>query len=373
MIQTERIAEVQVRMREQGIDAYMILTHDDYIYLLGEDRYQPRAIIPAHGQPIIITFRGEEEEVRQHLQLQDVKVFGTVGQQIKDVVESMRALFQKTGSDGQMTVGVQMGFFTPAFLLNMFQKANPQIQIVSIAPVMDEMRMVKDADELALMKKAAQIADIGIEAARNVLKPGMTENMVAAEIEYAMRKAGGHGVATPVFVNSGIRSAWLHGMASDKVIEAGELVVVDVVPRYNGYHSNLCRTFVMGEPSEAQQKLYDTYLEAQQLVIENVKPGMKNREIDDMAKAAYVAQALGDYFVFGFSHSIGLMFEETPAPTIHPMDGNVELRSGMTITAGHSVLAVPGIGGVRFEDTLHLTEDGAIPLTKASKDFQIIR
>lgn len=371
MIRKDRISKVQARMRQQGIDAYRILTHDDYIYLLGEDRYQPRAIIPAQGDPIIITFRGEEEEVRQNLALQDVKVFSTVGQQIKDVVESMRGLFQKSGSDGKMTVGVQMGFFTPAFLLNMFQKANPQVQVVNIGPVMDELRMVKDTGEIELMKKAARIADVGMETARSVLRPGISENEVGAEIEYAMRKAGGHGVTAPVFVNSGVRSGWLHGMASDKMIEEGDLVVVNVVPKYNGYHSNLCRTFIVGQPTDAQKHLYETYRQAQEAVIEQVKTGMKNKALDDIAKAVYEANGLGDYFVFGFSHSIGLMFEETPAPTIHPMDGNVELSTNMTITAGHSVLSVPGIGGIRIEDTLHLTEQGAISLTSASKALEL--
>lgn len=371
MIRKDRISKVQARMRQQGIDAYMILTHDDYIYLLGEDRYQPRAIIPAQGDPIIITFRGEEEEVRQNFALQDVKVFATVGQQIKDVVESMRGLFQKSGSEGKMTVGVQMGFFTPAFLLNMFQKANPQVQVVNIGPVMDELRMVKDTAEIELMKKAAHIADVGMETARRILRPGISENEVGAEIEYAMRKAGGHGVSVPVFVNSGVRSGWLHGMASDKIIEEGDLVVIDVVPKYNGYHSNLCRTFVVGEPTEAQKHLYETYRQAQEAVIEQVKPGMKNKALDDIAKAIYEANGLGEHFVFGFSHSIGLMFEETPAPTIHPMDGNVELNTNMTITAGHSVLSVPGIGGIRIEDTLHLTEQGAISLTSASKALEL--
>ena len=372
MIRRDRIEKAQARMRAHGIDAYMILTHDDYIYLMGEDRYQPRAIIPAHGDPIIITFRGEEEEVRRNFQLDEVKVFGTVGQQIKDVVESMRGLFQKKDGEGKMTVGVQMGFFTPAFLLNMFQKANPQIQVTSIAPVMDELRMVKDPDEIALMQKAAEIADAGMQRAMAVLKSGVTENEVGAEIEYAMRKAGGHGVATPVFVKSGIRSRWLHGTVTDKKIEPGDRVVIDLVPRYQGYCANLCRTFVVGEaPTDAQQHLYDTYQQAQQAVFEGLKPGMKVRELDELAKAVFEQRGVVEHFVFGISHSIGLMFEETPAPTIHPNDGNVAIRTGMTLTIGHSVLAVPEVGGVRIEDTYHLTEQGLVPLTRSPKSLQL--
>lgn len=358
-------------MRDQGIDAYMILTHDDYIYLLGEDRYQPRAIIPAMGDPIIITFRGEEEEIRQQFGLDDVKIFSTVGQQIKDVVESMRGLFQKSGRDGKMKVGVQMGFFTPAFLLNMFQKANPMIEVVDIAPVMDELRMVKDETELQLMRKASQIADIGMEAAVQALKPGITENQVCAEIEYAMRKAGGHGTATPVFVNSGIRSGWLHGNATDKVIAAGELIVIDLVPRFKGYCANLCRTFVIGEPTEKQAGMYEAYQQAQASAAVFLKPGIHNRDIDDIAKAVFDEAGYGEHFVYGVSHSIGLMFEETPMPTIHPAHASVVLRAGMTVTVGHSVLSVPGYGGVRIEDTYSLSEAGATPLTRFPKSLAI--
>lgn len=375
MLHHERIARVQARMREHGIDAYLILTHDDYIYLFGEDRYQPRAIIPAVGEPIIITFRGEEDEVRAAFGLKDVKVFGTVGQQIKDVVDSMRGLFLNGQSDSQpdrkMTVGVQMGFFTPAFLLNMFQKANPQVQVVSIAPVMDALRMVKSPAEIVLMRQAAAIADAGMRKAIEVLRPGITENEAGAEIEYAMRKAGGHGVATPVFVNSGIRSRWLHGTVTDKRIEAGELVVIDLVPRYQGYCANLCRTFVVGTPTDAQQRIHDAYLKAQQAVLQNLKPGMKIRQLDEIAKAVLTEAGYGEYFVFGISHSIGLMFEETPAPTIHPADGNLEIRTGMTLTIGHSILAVPDVGGVRLEDTYYLADDGVQPLTHAPTSLEL--
>lgn len=309
--------------------------------------------------------------MRKNFDLEGVRVFSTVGQQIKDVVQSMRGLFQRSGREDKMKVGVQMGFFTPAFLLNMFQKANPMIEVVDIAPVMDELRMVKDEQELELIQRACNIADLGMDTAVKTLKPGTTENEVGAEIEYAMRKAGGHGTATPVFVNSGIRSGWLHGMASDKKIEAGDLVVIDLVPRYKGYCANLCRTFVVGEPNEEQTKLYDAYKKAQVAAEQCLKPGIKNREIDEVAKAVYEEAGYGAYFVFGFSHSIGLMFEETPMPTIHPAHSSVELRDGMTLTLGHSVLSVPEFGGVRIEDTYHLTETGSQPLTHFPKTLHI--
>ena len=253
-----------------GIDAYLILTHDDYIYFFGEDRFQPRAVVPASGDPIVVTFVGEEAEVREFLGTANVKVFGSVGQQINDVVGAMRELAENRDS---MTVGVQMWFNTPAFLPNLFQRANLNVNVVDIAPVMDDFRMVKDESEFELMRRASEIAITGIDTATRWLRRGITENEVGAEIEYAMCKAGGSGVATPAFVNSGIRSGWLHGTASHKVIEAGDLVVVDVVLRYMGYCANLARTFVMGPATPKQRDMLDTYRGAQSSGSQHSAPG----------------------------------------------------------------------------------------------------
>ena len=195
MLNRDRLERAQQRMRDKGIDAYMILTHDDYIYFFGEDRFQPRAIVPAMGLPIVITFFGEEDEVRKSLGVKEVKVFGTVGQQIKDVVGVMREM---AGNKESMTVGVQMWFSTPAFLLNMFQRANPMVKVVDIAQVMDEMRMIKDESEVELIKRSCTgREDRHRDCSFATLKPGISENEVGGEIEYAMRKAGGQGVATP--------------------------------------------------------------------------------------------------------------------------------------------------------------------------------
>ncbi len=360
MLHQERAARAQALMRQHQIDAYLILTHDDYRYFFGEDRFQPRAILPAAGPPIVVTFRGEEAEVREHLGAKDVRIFGSVAQQMKDVVGVMREL---AGGAGGPTVGVQMGFFTPAFLLTLFQKLNPQVKVVDIAPVMDELRMVKDPGEIELIRQAGEIAALGMRAALGVLQPGVTERDVAAEAEYAMRKAGSDGTATPVFVNSGVRSGWLHGTASGKPIRTGELVVIDLVPVYQGYCANLCRTVVIGPPTEPQRKLFETFEASRRAALQAMRPGVVLREIDTAAKVAYDQAGVGEYYVVGISHGIGLAFEETPAPTIRPAEGRVAVREGMVLTLGHAVLSVPGVGGVRLEDTHQILPDGPAPLT----------
>ena len=360
MLNRDRVQRAQERMRQQHIDAYLILTHDDYFYFFGEDRVQPRAILPAGRPPIIVTFRGEEAEVRERLAADDVRVFGSVAQQMKDVVEIMREL---AGPQGGPTVGVQMGFFTPAFLLALFQKLNPQVRIVDITPVMDELRLVKEPEEVELIRGAGELAAVGMRAAVGALVPGVSEREVAAEAEYAMRKAGGDGTATPVYVNSGVRSGWLHGSATGKPIHAGELVVIDLVPRYEGYCANLCRTFVIGSATDQQRALVETYEAARTAARQAMRPGVEMRQIDTAAKGAFDTAGYGEFYVVGISHGIGLSFEETPAPTIKPAEGRVPVREGMVLTVGHTVLSVPGVGGVRLEDTYHVSPQGLVPLT----------
>ncbi len=148
-------------------------------------------------------------------------------------------------------------------------------------------------------------------------------------------------------------------------------MVVDVVPRYMGYCANLTRTFVIGKATPKQRNMLDAYRRAQAAGVAALRPGARNREIDAAAHEVFTQAGYGDLYVPGISHSIGLDFEEKPRPTIHAADAQVELRAGMTVTVGHSVLSVPGTGGVRFEDTYHLKEDGPERLTNFDWDEEL--
>ncbi|MCL5958957.1 MAG: Xaa-Pro peptidase family protein [Chloroflexi bacterium] len=365
-IRMDRVRRAQELMAQNNIDALMLLNHDEYIYFIGEDRSQPRAIVPREGEPAIIVFREELQEARQNIGAKDIRTFSGLAEQMKTVVTLLKEFGAENGR-----VGVEMGFGTPLFLVERFQRANPKVHIVDSEPVIGPLRMIKTAEEMALLGKAARIAEVGMKAAIDAIREGVTENEVAAEAEYAMRKAGGHGVAVPTFVNSGYRSGWLHGSSTDKRILPGELILLDVVPVHAGYCGNLARTVVLGEPEESQLNLFAIYQAAQQAALDAIKPGVKNIELDRAAERVVTQSGYGKHYVRGISHGIGLMFEETPAPTISPAHAQVELQAGMVITAGHSVLSVPGIGGVRLEDMVVVTEEGWEPLTEFPKQLQI--
>jgi Xaa-Pro aminopeptidase len=364
----DRIRCAQELMAKEGMIGLMIMNHDDYAYFFGETRSQPRAIIPASGPPIFICFAAEEPELRQVLGDEAVKVFTHVGEQISNVRETFRSLFGgpppgvSAPPDGKPRVGMQMWFHTPAFLVDLFRRVNPQVELVPSDPVMDELRMVKEPVEIELMRKAQEIAAAGMDRTRKLLRADITGHEIATEALYTMMKAGAEGTSTPIHVNSGIRSCWTHGKISKEPIKQGDLVVIDLTPQFEGYCANLARTYVVGDPNEVQAKLLDTYRQICEATQSALRPETSVAELDAVGKGICEQNDFGNYHLNGVSHGIGLRFEEIPASTILPAHGRTKLRENMTVTIGHTILAIPGVGGVRFEDVYRVTPTGGEPL-----------
>jgi Xaa-Pro dipeptidase len=193
---------------------------------------------------------------------------------------------------------------------------------------------------------------------REMIGPGVSAQGLAAEALYAMMRAGSERTSTPMHVNFGKETCMIHGHLSPKPLKAGDLAVIDLTPQVDGYCANLARTFVMGVPNETQRRLMEAYSEMIEATREMMKPGVTVRELDARGAEVCKARGLGEYHIDGISHGIGLRFEETPASTIIKQHRNVALEEGMTITIGHTILAIPGSGGVRNEDIYRVTRNG---------------
>jgi Xaa-Pro aminopeptidase len=366
-IKNDRIKKAQKLMRKNNMMGLMIINHDDYQYFFGETRIQPRAIIPVRGQPIFICFKSEEHEIKQALGTSKIKVFSHVGEQMVDVKSTFQGIMKGLAplilaGGATPRVGMQMLFQTPAFLVDLFRKLNPQIELVSSDPVMDELRMVKESEEIILLRKAQQIAAQGMDRARELLQPGREGHEIATEVTYLMMKAGASGTSTPIYINSGLRSCWIHGKFDQTQLEHGDLVVINLTPRYQGYCGNLARTFVIGDPDQKQNLLLSTYKEIVEVTRNALKPGVSVARLDKLGKQVCQEAGLGDYHINGISHGIGLRFEETPAPTILPNHRTIKIKENMVMTIGHTILAIPGFGGVRFEDLYQVTNNGGFIL-----------
>jgi Xaa-Pro aminopeptidase len=360
-VRFDRIAKAQGLMREQGMAGIMIMNHDDYRYFFGRDWTQPRAILPFEGSPILIAFAAEAPAIQEYVGDAKVRIFTHVGEQMAAVSGTFRELLgpaQAAGLGEKPKIGMQMWFDTPAFLVDMFRRMNPRFELVTSDPVMDALRMVKGPEEVDLLTEAQQIAGQGMDRARELIRPGATAHEIGTEAMHTMMKAGAEGTSTPLHISAGIDSCMIHGRVSSKPLEAGDLVVIDLTPQVEGYGANLARTFVVGRADDRQQKLFETYAEMVEATRQMMKPGITVRELDARGGEICAAHGLDEYHLEGISHGIGLRFEETPASTIIKQHRNVKIQAGMTMTIGHTILAVPGFGGVRDEDLYLVTPDG---------------
>jgi len=229
------------------------------------------------------------------------------------------------------------------------------------------LRKVKDKSELKCIRKAAEVTTEGAKTALETIRPGLREFEVAAEVEYAMRKLGSEGVAFDTIIASGARSAFPHGGCTDKKIQKGDLVVVDIGAKYKCYRADLTRTFVAGKPSAKQTKLYEIVRNAQEKAFERLRNGAKANEIDAVARKIIEKGGYGKYFVHGLGHGIGLEVHEIPM--LNPESKDV-LKSGNVVTVEPGIYIV-GFGGVRIEDTVLVGKDRGEKLTKASCTLEV--
>jgi len=222
-----------------------------------------------------------------------------------------------------------------------------------------ELRKVKDADELELMRKAGQLTCEGMKAAYEFIRPGVKEYEAAAEIEYAMRRKGSWGTAFDTIVASGVRSAFPHGGCAEREIHEGDLIVVDIGASYRYYRSDMTRTLVAGKPSEKQKRLYEIVKTAQQKAVQAVKEKAKAKAVDAIARKVIEEAGYGENFVHSLGHGVGLEVHEPPA---------LSQQSKERLTAGNVVTIEPGVylvgfGGIRIEDTVLVEKRGADKFT----------
>lgn len=230
-------------------------------------------------------------------------------------------------------------------------------------------RMVKDKRELELMWRAVKIADEAYLRLLDELQPGMTEKTLAGRLEYYMRSLGAEKLAFETIVASGERSALPHGIASDKEVEIGDFITFDFGAVYDGYHSDMTRTVVLGMANSWHKEIYTIVEEAQWRGLKNAKPGITGAELDAVVRDYITSRGYGENYVHGLGHGIGLEIHEMP--NINKRGQNVILQPGMTFTVEPGIY-IPGKGGVRIEDTVVLTDEGAKVLTGVKKQLMEI-
>jgi len=262
-------------------------------------------------------------------------------------------------------LGIESEHFTIAEKKRLTKIRPSGVTLKDAPSTVERFRMLKDADELERIRAAVSLGARIYDRALEVLRPGVKEVEVAAEMELAARREGAEAMSFPTIIASGPRSALPHGRASSQAIAAGGFVVCDFGVILSGYCSDETRTVWVGPVSDEGRQAYEAVHEAQLAAVEAIRPGVPVSEVDAAARKVLNKAELGRYFTHSTGHGVGLEIHESPRVA----DGQREvLKPGMVITIEPGVY-FPGRWGIRIEDMVAVTTSGREVLTPTGKDF----
>ena len=234
----------------------------------------------------------------------------------------------------------------------------------SVSGIVESLRAVKDDDEIAAIEKAAAVAAQALLETLPCIAIGVREIDIAAELDYRVTRLSVGQPAFETIVASGPRTALPHAATGRRTLEEGDLLLLDFGARWEGYCSDLTRTFVIGEPAPRQREIYEAVLEARREAVAALRPGAVAADVDDAARAVFRARGLEDRFLHSTGHGLGLEVHEGPSLR---REGEGGVVAGMVVTVEPG-LYFPGWGGIRIEDDLLVMADGSRPLVDLERD-----
>lgn len=357
-----RLAKCSMMMEEAGLDALLLAKPANMFYLTGDGRLCAYAVITRNGEVALGVPSTDIEDVKRLARFDHLVGFeDEVG-----MIHSIAHYFEHFGI-ARGAVGLEYTFLTQAMMGMMTHPhAKPKdVTVKDCTHILSEMRMVKEPEEIECIRAAAQVAASGMTAAVAAVKPGVTESQVAAAAESAVRHAGAEEFWR-TYVSSGPRTNIAHGIPTQRQLETGDLVMIDVHPIVEGYSADICRTVSVGRPTADQQAAYDLYLQAQQATIGKIRAGVEMMELEETLHGILKEAGHADH-VFGPPiHGVGIEFEEAPLPAghafFHGEKAPPPLPANVVLAVGNCGLYT-GPWGVRVEDTNVVLPDGHETLT----------
>ncbi len=353
----KRINKLREKLKEKNIEAFLVTKKENVRYLSHFTGTAGKLLITENDSIFITDFR--------YLDQAEEQTDGCVIEEISsNFMEGFAELLKRKKINN-------LSFESQDINFKMYQQLKEKLDLEALNPVeslVEELRMIKDQSEVEKIKKAVEIADQGFEFLLDFIEAGKTEKEVSLELEFFMKRKGGEKNAFDFIVASGKRGALPHGVASNKIIEKGDLVTIDFGTVYQGYHSDITRTVAVGEPAAELKEIYQIVLEAQQKVIAEIKAGMECIEADKIARDMIAEAGYKDNFGHGLGHGLGLEIHEGPRLSY---TSDSSLKSGMVVTDEPGIY-VSGLGGVRIEDDLLITEAGCEVLNSAPKELIIL-
>ncbi|UDI78194.1 aminopeptidase P family protein [Staphylococcus taiwanensis] len=351
----DKLTKIHEVLDKYQLDALVILSDYNRRYLSDFTGTSGALLITRNYQKLITDFRYIDQATKQANHFEIVKRSGGLIEELISLINHDN--LKKVGFEGHL---VSYDTFQ---LLNQ-SNAN----FISIGETIEDLRQIKTTDEIDKIKIAAKIVDDTYNYILKTAKAGMTEKELKAKLESKMLELGADGPSFDTIVASGHRGALPHGVASDKVIEKGDMITLDFGAYYQGYCSDITRTFAIGEPDAKMREIYDIVLKSQIKAINEIKPGMSVSEADALSRSYIESNGYGAEFGHSLGHGIGLDIHEGPLLSKNAK-GTVQVNNCVTIEPG---IYVEGLGGVRIEDDILITENGCEVFTKCTKDLIIL-
>lgn len=262
-----------------------------------------------------------------------------------------------------------IGYEDESMLCSTFRRYQEELPIVKewvpLGSEITQLRQIKTPEEIGYLRQAEAIGDAAFTKILDVIKPGMTELEIQAELEYHMMQCGATGTSFDTIVASGIHSSMPHAIPSNKKVECGDFITMDFGCKYNGYCSDMTRTIVLGKADEKQKEIYQLVWKANHTVEALLHAGMVCKEADRIARDIITDGGYGECFGHGLGHSVGLEIHEGPACN---MRDTTVLEPNMIMTVEPGIY-LPGFGGVRIEDMVVITENGHENLAHSTKSL----
>lgn len=348
-----KLDKLRTVIKENKLDGFLITSSINRRYITNFTGTAGVVLVTEQDALLITDFRYIEQANKEVTAFKVVEHKQPIGLEIADQLKAL---------------GVeQLGFEKDDLTYGVYEQYSKDIdaKLIPTSGLVEKLRLIKTEDEINILKEAAKIADAAFDHILTYIKPGVKEIDVSNELEFFMRKQGATSSSFDIIVASGYRSALPHGVASDKLIQNGELVTLDFGALYKGYCSDITRTVAVGEITDELNEIYHTVLEAQIRGVEGIKAGVTAKQADSFTRDYIKEKGYGEYFGHSTGHGIGLEVHEGPGLSFR---SNQVLEEGMVVTVEPGIY-VPGVGGCRIEDDTVVTKDGNERLNFAPKEL----
>ncbi len=342
-----RVRRFQELLRKNKIGGAVIRALSTFTYFTGTRWFRPSLLIPAEGEPTVFVVEGEAEEFKRRSWIRDVVEYQEVESLMASVVSWIK-------SNGYERVGMEFTVERDSYLLfyKVFKRLNPEVELVDILDLVFSMRMLKDDWEKDNIRKAGKIASKGMRLAEEIIKPGMSELEIASEINHLLTREGSE--EPKVYVSTTPR---VHAEPfRDAYVNNDSIVTVVIGTDYNNYYANMARTFIVGNVKKEVERVLKVKKLAYDIAVRETRPGRKFLDVEKKIAELYRHERLDDYYIKGYTHSVGMLIEEPPITTIVVSHRFWEVKKDMVLAIIHPPLMLPE-GAIKHEDTFIVGEE----------------